>query len=50
MNFWSFMGGLWADSELTLGLILEEVVDLGNGSVEGNNGETVVGSVENQVL
>ena len=35
---------------LTLGLILEETIDLGNGSVEGNDGETVISSIENQVL
>lgn len=34
----------------TLGLILEEAVDLGNRSVEGNDGETVIGSVEDQIL
>lgn len=34
----------------TLGLILEEAVDLGDGTVEGNNGEAVIRSVENQVL
>ena len=34
----------------TLGLILEESVDLGNGSVEGHNSEAVVGSVQDQVL
>jgi hypothetical protein len=35
---------------LTLGFILEEAIDFGNGSVEGHNGETMVGSVENQIL
>lgn len=35
---------------LTLGLVLEEAVDLGNGSVEGDDGEAVVGSIQNQVL
>jgi len=34
----------------TLGLILEESVDLGDGSVEGNNGEAMVSGVQNQVL
>lgn len=35
---------------LTLSLILEEVVDLRNGTVESDNVESVVGSVEDQVL
>jgi hypothetical protein len=35
---------------LTLGLILEETIDLGDGSVEGHNGEAVVGGVQDQVL
>lgn len=35
---------------LTLGLVCKEVVNLGNGSVEGNDIETVIRSVENQVL
>lgn len=34
----------------TLCLILEEAVDLGNGSVEGNDREAVVGGVQDQVL
>ena len=36
--------------QLTLGLILEEVVNLGDGSVEGNDVESMVGSVQDQVL
>lgn len=36
--------------ELTLGLICEEVVNLGDGSVEGDNIETVISSIEDQVL
>lgn len=35
---------------LTLGLVLDEAVDLGNGSVEGDDSEAMVGSVQNQVL
>lgn len=35
---------------LTLGLILKEVVNLADGAVEGNNGESVISSVEDQVL
>lgn len=35
---------------LTLGLIVEETVNLGGGTVESANGEAVVGSVQNQVL
>ena len=38
--------GIW----LTLGLILEETVHLGDGAVECNNSEAVVRSVEDQVL
>lgn len=34
----------------TFGLILQEAVDLGNGSVESNDSEAVVGSVQNQIL
>lgn len=42
--------GLVSRSLLTLGLIVEEAVDLGDGTVEGHNGETVISGVENQVL
>lgn len=35
---------------LTLGLVLEEVVNLADGAVEGHNGESVISSVEDQVL
>lgn len=35
---------------LTLGLICEEVVNLGDGSVECNDIETVIGGVEDQIL
>jgi len=34
----------------TFSFIVEETVDLGDGSVEGNNGETVISSVQDQVL
>ena len=37
-------------SQLTLGLVLEEVVNLADGTVEGNNGESIIGSIEDQVL
>ena len=43
--WWGFHG-----PSLTLGLVLDEVVDLADGAVEGNNGESVIGSVEDQVL
>jgi hypothetical protein len=39
-----------ANNALSLGLVLKELVDLGDGTVEGNNGVAVVGSVEDQVL
>lgn len=35
---------------LTLGLVVEEAVDLGGCAVVGANSETVIGSVEDQVL
>lgn len=35
---------------LTLGLIVQEAVNLGGGTVEGADGETVVSSIEDQVL
>jgi len=34
----------------TLGLVGEEVVDLGNGTVESNDSESVISSVQDQVL
>ena len=34
----------------TFGFILEETVNLGDGAVEGNDGETVVGGVQNEIL
>jgi len=34
----------------TLGLVLQESVDLGDGSVEGNDSETMIGSIQDQVL
>lgn len=34
----------------TLGLVGKEAVDLGNSTVVSNNGETVVSSVQDQVL
>ncbi len=39
-----------AVSEHTLGLVLEEAVNLADGTVEGNNVESMVGDVQNQVL
>jgi hypothetical protein len=39
-----------ADNGLALGLVLEESVDLGDGSVEGADGEAVVSHVQNKVL
>lgn len=38
------------DDALALGLISKEAVDLGDGSVEGHDGEAMVGSVQDQVL
>lgn len=35
---------------LTLGLVVQETVNLGGGTVEGADGETVISSVEDQVL
>lgn len=39
-----------ANNGLALGLVLKELVDLGNGAVEGNDGVAVVGGVEDEVL
>ncbi|KAI6770536.1 hypothetical protein HG530_005165 [Fusarium avenaceum] len=39
-----------ADNGLALGLVLEESVDLGDGSVESADGEAVVSHVQNKVL
>lgn len=39
------LDGLGTNDGLALGLVLEEMVDLGNGSVEGANGEAVIGHV-----
>lgn len=44
------LGGVSADNRLALGLVGEEAVHLGNSSVKGANGETVVGHVQDQVL
>lgn len=44
------LDGSGTDDGLALGLVLHKVVNLGDGSVESNNGVTVVGSVEDQVL
>ncbi len=44
------LGGVRADDALALGLVGQEAVDLGDGAVEGADGEAVVGHVENQVL
>lgn len=38
------------DDGLALGLVGQEVVDLGGGSVETTDGEAVVGDVQDQVL
>lgn len=35
---------------LTLGLVVQEAVNLGGGAVEGTDSETVISSVEDQVL
>lgn len=39
-----------ANNALALGLVLKEAVNLGDGAVEGNDGEAVVGGVEDEVL
>lgn len=39
-----------ADNRLSLGLVFEESVDFGDGSVEGADGEAVVGHVHDEVL
>lgn len=42
--------GVSTDNGLALGLVVQEAVNLGDGSVIGADGETVVGHVQNQVL
>lgn len=44
------LDGVSADDGLALGLVLQEMVDLGDGSVEGTDGEAVVGHVQDKVL
>lgn len=44
------LGGVGTDNGLALSLVLEEAVDLGDGSVEGSDGETVVSHVQDNVL
>ena len=44
------LGGVSTDDGLALGLVGEEAVDLGDGTVESADGEAVVGHVQNQVL
>lgn len=39
-----------ANNALALGLVVQEAVNLGDGTVEGDDGEAVVGGVEDQVL
>jgi hypothetical protein len=34
----------------TLGLVAHEAIDLGDGAVEGNNGEAMVSSVQDEIL
>lgn len=45
-----FFDGVCALDGLALGLIGQEVVDLGDSSVEGNDIETMIRSVEDQIL
>lgn len=44
------LGGVGANNGFALSLVLEEAIDLGDGSVEGGNGETVVSHVQDDVL
>jgi hypothetical protein len=39
-----------ANDALALGFVLQEAVDFGDGTVEGYDGEAVIGGVEDQVL
>ena len=45
-----FLGAPCTHNALSLGLIFEETIDLGDCAVEGHDGEAVVGGVEDQVL
>jgi len=44
------LNSLGADNGLALSLVFQESVDLGDGSVEGADGEAVVSHVQNKVL
>lgn len=44
------LNAVGANNALALGFILEETIDLGDCSVEGNDSESVVSCVEDQVL
>jgi hypothetical protein len=45
-----FLNGMGSDDGLALGLILEKAVDLGDGSVEGDDCEAVISHVQDQIL
>ena len=45
-----FLGGVGSNNGLSLGLVVEELIDFGEGAVEGADGEAVICHVENQVL
>lgn len=40
----------WSDFRLTLGLVFQEAIDLGSGTVIGADGEAMIGTIEDQVL
>ena len=45
-----FLERMRADDLGALGFVVEEIVHLGNGAVEGHDGEAVVVHVQNQIL
>ncbi len=45
-----FLDGVRADDVGALGFVGEEIVHLGDGAVEGHDGEAVVVHVQNEVL
>lgn len=45
-----FFDAVGANDGLSLGLVLQEAVDLGDGSVESHDSETVISHVQDQIL
>jgi hypothetical protein len=41
---------LHKELELTFGLILQETINFGNSAIKGDNGETMISDIQNEVL